>query len=457
MSKVRILVVDDEKLIRWTLERRLTSAGYAVLTAGTAEEALRVVAESPPDLVLLDVNLPDREGVDIIPELAELAPDAQVIVITAFDSPETALQAFRDGVEDYVTKPFDFRVLDIAIQRSLENLRLRRQVDRLQSKEREKYDTARIVGASPAIRELIDLTHKIAVSDAATVLLTGDSGTGKDLVARTIHYRSARRERPFMAVNCTAIAETLLESELMGHEKGAFTDARSARPGLFEVADGGTVFLDEIGDMRAGLQAKLLRMIEEKAIRRVGGTETIEVDVRIVAATNRDLEKAIEDGEFREDLYYRLKVFPVHLPPLRDREGDVPLIAASLVRDFNRKYGRGITGITPAAQEMLEGYDWPGNVRELRNVLERAVILRTDGEIDVGDLPAELDRRTTSAFDPGEGAFVLPADGVSLESVERDLIRQALERTDRNQTKAARMLHLTRDALRYRMKKFGLR
>jgi two-component system, NtrC family, response regulator AtoC len=457
MSKVRILVVDDEKLIRWTLERRLISAGYAVLTAGTAADALKVVGESAPDLILLDVNLPDREGIEILPEIRESAPDAQIIVITAFDSPETALRAFRDGVEDYVTKPFDFRMLDIAIHRVLEKLRLRRQISRSRSSEQELYDMGRIVGESASIRNLIDLTHKIAVSDATTVLLTGESGTGKDLVARTIHARSARRERPFMAINCTAITETLLESELMGHEKGAFTDARSRKPGLFEVADGGTVFLDEIGDMRAGLQAKLLSMIEDKSIRRVGGTETIQVDVRIIAATNRDLAQAIRDGEFREDLYYRLKVFPLHLPPLRDRKGDIPLLAKSLVRDFNRKYKRSISGITDAARELLESYDWPGNVRELRNVLERAIILRTDGEIDVSDLPAELAVKPKRAPAASASTFVLPEDGVSLESVERDLIRQALDRTEQNQTRAAKLLHLTRDALRYRMKKFGLR
>jgi DNA-binding NtrC family response regulator len=455
MSKVRILVVDDEKLIRWSLERRLSTAGYAVLTAESGEEALEIVRENPPDLVLLDIHLPGRDGTDILLDLREAAPDAQVIMITASDSIETAIQSFKDGAEDYITKPFDFAKLEITVRKAAENQRMRQQQSLHTSAQQRRYDTSRIVGESKVVEELREVTERIARSDATTVLLTGESGTGKDLIARVIHYRSPRSDRPFMAINCTAIAETLLESELMGHEKGAFTDAKAMKKGLFELGDGGTVFLDEIGDMPRSLQVKLLRTIEDKTIRRVGGTETIRVDIRIIAATNRDLDEAVRVGDFRDDLYYRLKVFPLHLPPLRDRREDVPGLVKSFVESFNRQYGRNVS-VSSHAMKLLCQHTWPGNVRELRNVLERAIILQTDGEIGAEDLPVELRRGSDPGPTPTSGGFLLPQEGISLEFVERDLIRQALERTDHNQTRSAQLLNLTRDALRYRMKKYGL-
>jgi two-component system response regulator AtoC len=459
MSKVRILVVDDERLIRLTLEQGLANRGYAVLTADRAEDALRIVRESPPDLVLLDIKLPDRDGSEILPEIRRLAPQTQVVMLTACESAEMAIQAFKDGAADFVTKPFDLENLEVVLRRVADKQRLQQDLEHFTRTEQRRYDMSRIIGKSPAIRELLELTGRIARSDASTVLLTGESGTGKDLVARAIHYGSPRRDRPFMAINCTAISENLLESELMGHERGAFTDAKVQKKGLFEMADGGTVFLDEIGDMQRSLQVKLLRTIEERTIRRVGGTETLQVDIRIIAATNRNLERAVREGDFRDDLYYRLKVFPLHLPPLRERLEDVREIAIAFVEHFNRHYRRKVPGLTEEALVALEGYDWPGNVRELRNVIERAVILQTSGELGVDDLPLEIrqGREMAPASTGDETPFGLPAEGVALEAVERDLIRQALERTNRNQTQAARLLHLSRDALRYRMKKFDLR
>jgi two-component system response regulator AtoC len=298
MSKVRILVVDDERLIRLTLEQGLANRGYAVLTADRAEDALRIVRESPPDLVLLDIKLPDRDGSEILPEIRRLAPQTQVVMLTACESAEMAIQAFKDGAADFVTKPFDLENLEVVLRRVADKQRLQQDLEHFTRTEQRRYDMSRIIGKSPAIRELLELTGRIARSDASTVLLTGESGTGKDLVARAIHYGSPRRDRPFMAINCTAISENLLESELMGHERGAFTDAKVQKKGLFEMADGGTVFLDEIGDMQRSLQVKLLRTIEERTIRRVGGTETLQVDIRIIAATNRNLERAVREGDF---------------------------------------------------------------------------------------------------------------------------------------------------------------
>jgi len=470
MSKVRILVVDDEKLIRKSLAAFLARQGYAVRTAPDLESAYRMAAEAPPDVVLLDVDLPfrrgeppgDAGGLDAIERFKEVDPgDAplglQVIMLTAADDSQTVVEAFKRGADDYIVKPYEVQDVESTIRKSVEAVRRARLGGEGRPEGLERRGASRIRGESEQVRKLLDLISKIAVSDASTVLLTGESGTGKDLVARAIHYESPRCDRPFMAINCTAIAETLLESELMGHEKGAFTDARSRKLGLIELADGGTVFLDEIGDMRPSLQVKLLRTLEEKVVRRVGGTEVIPVDIRIVAATNRDLVQAVRAGEFREDLYYRLKVFPIHLPPLRDRPGDIPVLASVFRESFNAQYDRAVEGFTDEAMEILSRHPWPGNVRELKNLVERAIILKTGGLIDVGDLPSDLTPEPASGAGVGNGAFELPPDGVSLEEVERDLIRQALERTNHNQTRAAKMLHLTRDALRYRMKKFELR
>jgi DNA-binding NtrC family response regulator len=452
-----VLVVDDEHLIRWSLEQQLRREGYGVLLAETGAEALQKAQAEGPDLVLLDVRLPDADGLEILERLRVANPEAPVIMITAHGGVESAVRAMKLGAHDYVIKPFDVEELKLTVKKTLETKTLRRDLARLQEEASHGARRDDIVGVSGVIRELKALIQRIAESDATTVLLEGESGTGKDLVARVIHFESARARAPFLAVNCVALPEHLLESELFGHEKGSFTDAKTQKRGLFEQADGGTVYLDEIGDMKPGLQAKLLRLIEEKTFRRVGGLRDLHVDVRIIAATNRDLAEAIGSGEFRKDLYYRLKVFPIHLPPLRQHAEDILPLAMHFIARFNREMRREVTGIHPEAQACLQGYPWPGNVRELRNVLERGMIL-VGGDLlhaehllpEISPLPSEV-----QPAPPKAAPVALPTDGLRLEEVERDLVRQALEATEGNQVRAARLLGISRDALRTRMKKFG--
>ncbi len=453
-----VLVVDDEHLIRWSLEQQLRWEGYSVLLAETGAEALQKAQADPPDLVLLDVRLPDADGLEILERIKVANPEATVIMITAHGGVESAVRAMKLGAHDYINKPFDMEELKLTVRKALETKTLRRDVARFQAEVSHGARRDDIVGVSRVIEDLKALIRRIAESDATTVLLEGESGTGKDLVARVIHFESARARAPFLAVNCVALPEHLLESELLGHEKGAFTDAKTLKKGLFEQADGGTVYLDEIGDMKPGLQAKLLRLIEEKTFRRVGGVRDLQVDVRIIAATNRDLAAAIEAGDFRKDLYYRLKVFPILLPPLREHPEDILPLASSFIARFNREMRREVLDIHPDAQACFRRYPWPGNVRELRNVLERAMILATGDVLKVEHLPLEIGASEVKlrAPVPQASAVTLPPEGLSLEEVERDLVRMALEATEGNQVKAARLLGISRDALRNRMKKFGL-
>ncbi len=455
-----ILVVDDEHLIRWSLEQQLRREGYSILLAETGAEALQKVQAETPDLVLLDVRLPDADGLEILERLRASDPESLVIMITAHGGVESAVRAMKLGAHDYIIKPFDMEELKLTVKKALETKALRREVARFHAEQREGSRLDDIVGVSRAIRDLKALIRRIAESDATTVLLEGESGTGKDLVARVIHFESARAQAPFLAVNCVALPEHLLESELFGHEKGAFTDAKALKKGLFEQANGGTVYLDEIGDMRPGLQAKLLRLIEDKTFRRVGGVKDLRVDVRIIAATNRDLAKAMQEEQFRKDLYFRLKVFPIHIPPLREHPEDILPLATSFIARFNREMRREILGLHPEAQACLKAYSWPGNVRELRNVIERGMILASGDTLccehllpEIGAGPVET---TPGPPPPPKAAPVaLPAEGLRLEEVERDLVRQALEATEGNQVRAARLLGISRDALRNRMKKFG--
>ncbi len=450
-----ILVVDDEHLIRWSLEQQLRREGYNVLRAVNGAEGLQKVQAEGPDLVLLDIRLPDADGLAILERLRAGTPDALVIMITAHGGVESAVRAMKLGAYDYVIKPFDSEELKLTIKKALETRALRREVARLYAQQREGAGLDAIVGESRPLQEIKGLIQRIAQSDATTVLLEGESGTGKDLIARVIHFESARAQAPFLAVNCAALPEHLLESELLGHEKGAFTDAKSQKKGLFEQADGGTLYLDEIGDMRLNLQAKLLRLIEEKSFRRLGGVRDLKVDVRIIGATNRDLQKAMEAGEFRKDLYYRLKVFPVRLYPLRERPEDILPLAHHFLSQFVRDSRKAIAGFTPQAEERLARHAWPGNVRELRNAVERAVILARGPHIEVEDLPHEIAAPPGPGGEPPRPAAPPPGQ-LTLEEVERRLIEEALASTQGNQVRAARMLGITRDTLRYRMKKFGL-
>ena len=453
-----ILVVDDERLIRWSLEQQLRREGYTVQSVETGAEALQRTQADPPDLILLDGRLPDADGVELLGRLRAVDPECLIIMMTAHGGVESAVQAMKSGAHDYIGKPFDMDELKLTIRKALETRTLRRDVARFQVEAAQGSALDDLVGVSRAVADLKGLIQKIAQSDATTVLLQGESGTGKDLVARVIHFASQRARAPFLAVNCVALPEHLLESELFGHERGAFTDARALKKGLFEQADGGTVYLDEIGDMRLDLQGKLLRLIEEKVFRRVGGVKDIKADVRIIAATNRDLTKSLAAGEFRTDLYYRLKVFPLHLSPLRERPEDVLPLVRHFIARFNREMRREPLTLHPETQAQLLRYAWPGNVRELRNVLERAIILAPGNILDPEHLPVELGEQAASQSDvaPKGASVSLPTGGLRLEEVERDLVRQALEATEGNQVRAARLLGISRDALRNRMKKFGL-
>jgi DNA-binding NtrC family response regulator len=449
MTHATVLVVDDEDLIRWSLRERLGIEGYTIREAGTGAEAMEAFRQGV-DLVLLDYRLPDTDGLALLREMKSLDPDVLVVLLTSFVSVETAVEAMKLGAFHFANKPFNLDEVAAIVARALETTQLRRELKQLRENEARPYSLRAIVGESAAMDHLRQLVAKVAASPASTVLLTGESGTGKDLVAKTIHYSSARASRPFMNITCSALPEQLLESELFGHERGAFTDARLQKRGLLESADGGTVFLDEIGEMVPALQAKLLRFLEEKSFKRVGGAADIRVDVRVVAATNRNLEEQIANGGFRSDLYYRLNVLPIRLPALREHPEDVPVLLRFFVDAFNTEFKKKIKGVDPAAERLLRGYGWPGNVREMRNVVERAMLLAEGQRLEVQDFGV---LNTAAA---GSDPFDLPAAGVNLEALERSLVTQALRRAGGNQTKAAALLGLNRDQIRYRVEKFGL-
>jgi two-component system response regulator AtoC len=453
MKLNKILVVDDEHLIRWSLEQNLKKQGYEVITAGSGEDALQMAREHQPDLVLLDIQLPGISGIEVLEKVKDLDEDIIVVMLTAHGGLETAVNAMRLGAFDYVSKPFNLDELSIIIRKALENSDLKQEVVRLRTET--KKSAPNIIGSSQQTKYLMEVLEKVARSEASTVLVQGESGTGKELVAKWIHYSSNRAEKPFIAINCAAVPATLLESELFGHEKGAFTDAKATKKGLFELADGGTVFLDEIGDMEMGMQAKLLRFLEDRSFRRIGGARVFTVDVRIISATNKDLQKSIEDKSFRNDLYYRLQVIPISLTPLRERKEDVLALARHFVELYNRDFNKKVQGIAGMAERMLLDYSWPGNVRELKNVIERAIILGNDETLLLEHLPLEIVAKASVDGDAPVSAFRLPPEGIDIEEVEKELIRQALEITEWNQSKAAKKLTLGIDAFRYRMKKFG--
>jgi len=451
---IKILVVDDEKLIRWSVRERLKTEGYEVLEACDGASAGPLIVKPEFQLALLDFRLPDTTGAELMAKIQHAAPGLPIIIMTAYSSINGAVDAIKAGAVNYVTKPFSMDDLAEAVRKALSDDAERRTAASEITDQKARFGLANIVGESRRIQEIKDLVRRVARSETTTVLLLGESGCGKDMLARAIHYESSRVDKPFVNVTCTALPESLLESELFGYEKGAFTDAKVQKKGLFEFAGGGTVFLDEIADMWPALQAKLLRVLEEKAFKRVGGTTDVTVDVRIIAATNRNIDDAIQQGRFREDLYYRLSTVPVLVPPLRERKDDIALLAQHFLKSYNREFRRNVSQLAPEAIRRLHQYDWPGNVRELKNVIERAVLLSSGDTITSDDI--FLGRMGIRAAELDKYPVQLPEGGCRLADVEKELMRQALERTNWNQTHAAELLGITRDQVRYKMAKYDL-
>ncbi len=463
MTTDKLLIIDDETLICWSFKKEFEKEGFEVLTATTGLEGISLYREARPDIVFLDVKLPDKSGMEVLKDIKAINGDAIVIIITAFGGIESAVKAIKEGAYDYIEKPFEFDAIKITINRALETVRLKKEVGELRKERGGRYSFKSLITQSANMQEILELARKIAASDNTTLLLQGESGTGKDLLAKIIHYESGRAAKPFMEISCTALPETLIESELFGFEKGAFTDAKQSKKGLFELAEGGTVYLDEIGDVKLSTQVKLLRVLEERSFKHIGGDRDINVDVRIIAATNKNLEKEVELGNFREDLFYRLKVIPIHLPPLRERKDDIIPLTMYIIGQLNREFKKNIAFLSPEAEELLLRYGWPGNVRELRNIIERVMILSTNDTILPEHLPAELKMQSERAARAAEGrdrqntfSITIPEGGIGLAEVEKELIKQALDKVSGNQTKAARLLKISRDVLRYRMQKLHL-
>jgi two-component system response regulator PilR (NtrC family) len=452
----KILVVDDEPSLRDVLGIMLKKAGYTTTLASDGEEAVSQVNKEIYDLVITDLKMPGIGGMEVLKAVKSASPDTVVLVVTAFGSPDTAVEAMKLGAYDYLTKPFQVDEVQLIIRNALEKRRLSTENMLLKREMASHSSLSNIIGQSEAMQQVFDVIRKVA-DTKSNVLICGESGTGKELVARAIHYNSARSQMPFVAVNCSAMPETLLESELFGHMKGSFTGAMANKAGLFEIADGGTIFLDEIGDMTMATQVKLLRVIQEREFRRVGGTQDVKVDVRIVAATNRDLERAVAEGAFREDLYYRLDVIPIRLPPLRLRTGDIPLLMQHFLERFSKEAGKPSLAVTPEAVQILLSHEFRGNVRELENLIERAVAFSTGGPITAEDVRAWLHKPAATQAYPTD----LPPEGLDLEGlickIEKDLLMKALERSGWIKKKAARLLQLNTRSFRYRLEKYAIK
>lgn len=448
--KKRVLIADDEKNMRWVLGQALSASGYEVIEAADGKKALAAVEDEPPDIMVLDHKMPAPDGMEVLRRIRGKGQQFPIIMLTAHGNVETAVEAMKAGATEYLTKPFDLEELKLRIEHAVAVGDLAAEVVRLREELDRDYDIEGIVAADTKMLEALETIEKVAPTNA-TVMIYGESGTGKELAARAIHRLSPRGTKPFVQVSAGALPETLLESELFGYEKGAFTGAVTAKPGRFEMANGGTLFFDEVGDLTSAVQVKLLRVLQERKFERLGGTRTIEVDVRLVSATNRDLQDLIAEGNFREDLYYRLNVVPVTLPPLRQRAGDIPRLVAHFMEKFNANNKT----ISANALKLLTEYQWPGNIRELENTIERVVILSKEDEIGVADLPAEV-RSGLLAPTVGRTCFALPEEGTDLEEVELDLIKQALDRSGGNAPKAAKLLGLTAKTLEARMQRLGL-
>ena len=458
--KGKVFLLDDDGLIVSVLSRALKKEGYEVHEETETDDVVSKIKSWNPDILLLDISMPGRDGMNILEEIKGREIPTQVVMLTADDTAETAVKAMKLGAVDYLTKPFNTDEVKIVLSSIIEKENLKKEVKYLRKAYSEVFDRE-LVGESRAIKELKEKIEKIAQARVSTVLLTGESGTGKEIVAKQIHRLMFGTEdswrAPFVSINCAAMPESLLESELFGHEKGSFTDAKSDKVGLFEDAKGGSILLDEIGDMRPDLQTKLLRVLEERTIRRVGGKSEIPIDVTVLATSNRNLSEAVEKGDFRRDLFFRLSAFYLHIVPLRERKEDIPLLAEHFLSHFAAKYNKPmIKGFSPEAEQILVNSNWPGNVRELKNLVERIVVLENVEEILPEHIPSWISRSTMRTEQSSNGKFVLPNSGISLEELEKDLILQALEKADNNKTQAAKLLNISYDSLRYQLKKFGI-
>jgi len=456
MSADSILIVDDDSSVRRVLEMQLAEGGYEIRTASGGSEAMRMLQEWSPKLVISDLKMPEVDGLELLRSIKEEEIQSTVILVTAFGSIETAVQAMRLGAYDYVTKPIDYEALQLAVQRALERQNLLDEVRNLRSALDSSYGFSSIIGRSKVLLQVLERAARVAQHES-TVLIQGETGTGKEVLARAIHTNSRRRNQAFVTINCGAIPKDLIESELFGYMRGAFTGAISHKPGKVEMADRGTLFLDEIGELPLDAQVKLLRLIQQGEVERVGSSTTKNIDVRIVAATHRNLVAMVEDGSFREDLYYRLAVVPLTLPPLRERNGDIRELAEFLFRKTKEKHGMTGLRVEPGVMSRLCGYRWPGNIRELENVIERMIVLSDGAVVREEDLPDELQRIAVATATNQGFSIEIPEEGINLEAVERELLLKALEKAGGNQTRAARYLDISRRTFIYRMEKHGIR
>jgi DNA-binding NtrC family response regulator len=455
----RIYIVDDDELILSMLSRMLEKEGYEIRAESGEIKLIDKIMAWHPDVVLLDIGLPGQNGMDTLKDLREGAADIEVIMLTADDTAETAVKAMKMGAWDYLTKPFSMDKVKVVINNAIKNIKLKKELEYLRKISSSLFEHE-FIGVSKSKKELREKMERIAEARVSSILITGESGVGKEVVARNIHqmmYGAAvSSSSPFIAINCSALPDTLLESELFGYEKGSFTDARKSKKGLFEVAAGGTLLLDELGEMKLSLQSKLLRVLEERMVRRIGGQEEIPVDVTVIATTNRDLFEMVEKGEFRMDLYYRLNAFSLNVPPLRERKDDIPVLARHFLATFAVEYNRKIAGFSEAAEELLLSYRWPGNVRELKNAIQGVVVLQDTSIIMPEHLHLKAGKPPVHRDEGRHGKYLLPESGISLDEFEKDLIIQALMRENHNKTKAARLLNVSYDSFRYQLKKFGL-
>lgn len=454
----RVLVVDDENLILEMIQSELEKNKLHVTVVNNSKDAIKEIDASDFDVILLDLMMPNITGLELLEMIKEKKIDASVILMTAYGSVETAVKAIKLGAFDYLTKPFSMDELQLVVNKAIE---FRRNLESLKLFKKDfkcNFGLEMIIGKSKAINDVKMLVKRVADADAKVVLIEGESGTGKELVARAIHAEGIRCERPFVAINCASLPENLLESELFGYEKGAFTDAKTSKKGLIEYADGGTIFLDEIGDMPFNLQAKMLRFLEDRSVRKLGGLADLAVDVQVVVATNKNLKRLVSEGKFREDLFYRIQVVPIVLPPLRDRKQDILELAKFFITVYDKEFKKSIKGFAPLAEKMILQYDWPGNVRELRNAIERAMIFEDSDMITVERLPVEIITMSTrqSLASTRLLDLKIPQNGIDIEEVEKELVKQALSMTKGNQSKAAKLLNIGVDAMRYRMKKYGM-